>query len=126
MGIKAGDFEIIENGNVICLDKYPITFTFGELSYKIIIHKDKNVGDNGDSFEFKIDKTKSNSSEIHLYIKDSVSFYSPSPYILGKYEGASLLFSFFVDSLSNVVNPESPVVLNYMWMKVYNVEKYIS
>ena len=47
MEIKVGDYNVLESGSVVCMDGYPIVFTFGKLTYKVIIHRDKGADELG-------------------------------------------------------------------------------
>lgn len=52
MEIKVGDYNVLESGSVVCMDGYPIVFTFGKLTYKVIIHRDKGADELGKNVVF--------------------------------------------------------------------------
>lgn len=113
--INAGNCDILSNGSVICMDNFPIVFTFGQLSFKILLHKNEN-GKDGKPFTMDIDD-ENNIAILNLYLKDAYILGTGTPYSVGKVNGRILMFSFHINAFSILANKnDTPLVLNYMWM----------
>lgn len=122
--LSAGNCDIISSGSVICMDDYPIIFTFGQLSYKVLLHKYEKDKD-GKTFSMEIDQAN-NIATLNLYLKDSYILGTGTPYSVGMVNNKVLMFSFHINAFSNLANNNVPLVLNYMWMlkdKSENIKK---
>lgn len=116
MEIKVGNYNVLDNGSIVCMDNYPATFTFGKLVYKIVIHKNEENHLSEDSIVFHRSCENVYLGEIHMYLEPSSVLASDEPYKVGDYNGKSLYFAFYIN---NFLFMESgiPVVLNYMWLQ---------
>ena len=117
MEIKVGDYNVLESGSVVCMDGYPIVFTFGKLTYKVIIHRDKGADELGKNVVFLMNAKDMNIGEIQLYLEDSVALASSTPYKVGNYNGKSLSFAFHIEHFTAMSDPKMPIALNYTWLQ---------
>lgn len=117
MEIKVGDYDVLENGSIVCMNGYPVVFSFGKLTYEIVIHRDKGADEYGKNIVFMMNAKDTNLGEIHLYLQDSVALASSTPYLVGNFNGRSLSLAFHIDHFTAMSDSKMPIVLNYIWLQ---------